>query len=115
MVRGYTSVPPSGNEFNQLVTIEYNGDNEFKAIIEKDALGIKSGMQVTARYYPSGQQYRQAEYRKDILGTYDGDHFVSNFELKVIEGYTPYLKVFWFSKVPGLFGAFGNSEDLLLK
>lgn len=33
---------------------------------------------------------------------------------KVIEGYTPYIEVFWLPQVPGLCGAFGKSEDLTL-
>jgi len=109
------SFPQKGDEFDQLITIEYIGNNEFKAIIEREALGAKFGIQVTANYYPSTQQYRLAEYRKDIFGTFEGDHFIAEFELKAIEGYTPYIEVFWFPQAPGLCGAFGNSEDLTLE
>ena len=109
------SFPQKGDEFDQLITIEYICENEFKAVIERDALGLKFGMRVTANYYLSTQQHRLAEYRKDIIGSYEGDNFIAEFELKVIEGFTPYIEVFWFPQAPGLCGAFGNSEDLTLE
>jgi hypothetical protein len=109
------SVPRSGPEYDSLVKIEDLGKNTFRAIFPKEAHGLNYGADVSVAYYDVSEKYRSGEYYKRVGLIEREDHYVVNFKLIKIEGYIPYVEVFWFPKVGGMCGAYGKSNDLLAK
>jgi len=109
------TVPMMGEEFDRLIVVEKVGENAFKAFIPQKAKDLSYGASITVEYYPSGSKYRIGEYSKRVSLKEKGSNYVVDFDLKIIEGYTPFLQVFWFPKSGGLCGAYGKSSDLSLK
>ena len=109
------SAPQIGAKFDKLIKIERVTGNKFKAIIPKEAGNLNYGADIKVGYYPSNNEYRSGEYWKDIKIKEVGENYETLFDLKKIEGYTPFLNVFWFPEKCCLCGAYGKSEDIILK
>ena len=109
------SAPHAGPDFDNLIRIEKTGFNEFKAMFPVKAKDLSFGVEVTVGYYPNGDEYRSAEYWKNVSTKKQGSDYVASFNLKKIDGYTPYVQVFWFPEKCCLCGAIGRSRDLVIE
>jgi len=109
------TVPMIGPEFDKLIAVEKVGKNTFRAIISKEAEGLKYGASAAIEYYPADAEHRFGKYSKRVFLKEKGQNYVFDFELKKIEGYIPFLQVFWFPEMGGLCGTYGNSKDLVFE
>jgi hypothetical protein len=109
------SVPGMGKKYDDLIEVEKIDRNKFRATISKKAGDLNFGADITVGYYPKGSEHRFGEYWKQIHEREKGENYVVIFDLKKIEGYVPFVQVFWFPKYGGLCGAYGNSEDLKIE
>ncbi len=106
------SVPKMGAEYDKLIEVEKIGKNKFKATVSKKAGNLNFGADITVRYYPKGNEHRSGEYWKQINEREVGKNYVVTFDLKIIDGYVPFINVFWYPEYGGLCGAYGYSKDL---
>jgi len=109
------SIPRMGSEYDALIDVENIGKNKFRATISKKAGHLNFGTQIKVGYYPKGNEYRFGEYWKRIHAKEVGSNFVVTFDLKIIDGYVPFLQVFWYPEQGGLCGAYGKSKDILIE
>lgn len=109
------SVPRMGEEYDVLIEIESVGENTFTATIPKKAGDLNFGTDITVGYYPKGANGRFGEYWKQIYEKEKGENYVVTFDLKTIEGYVPFVQVFWYPEFGGLCGVYGKSKDLHIK
>ena len=109
------TVPMMGPEFDKLIKVERIAKNQFKATVSKDADGLYYGAEATVEYYPANSEHRFGEYSKRVHLKEKGSSYVFTFELKKIEGYIPFLQVFWYPEQCCLCGAYGKSNDLKIE
>ena len=109
------TIPRMGPEYDSLIKVETIAKNKFRAIVAKKAGDLNFGAEIKVGYYPRGNERRYGEYWKPIYNRVQGDDYVVTFDLKIIEGYVPYLQVYWFPEYNGLCGAYGLSKDLHLE
>ena len=106
------TVPRMGSEYDKLIEVEQIGKNKFTATVSKKAGDLNFGADIIVAYYPGGNEHRFGEYWKQIHEREVGKNYVVTFDLKNIDGYVPFLKVYWYPEYGGLCGAYGNSKDL---
>ncbi len=106
------TVPRTGEEYDVLIKVESVGKNTFKATIPKKAGDLNFGADITVGYYPKGANGRFGEYWKEIYEKEKDENYVVTFDLKTIEGYVPFVQIFWYPEYGGLCGAYGKSKDL---
>ena len=106
------TVPRMGPEYDALIEVEKIARNKFKATISKKAGDLNFGTDITAGYYPKGNEHRFGEYWKQIYKREEGANYVVTFDLVSIDGYVPFVQVFWYPEQGGLCGAYGKSNDL---
>ena len=106
------TVPRTGEKYDALIEVEKIDKNKFKATISKKAGDLNFGADITVGYYPKGNEYRFGEYWKQAHEKEKGESYVVTFDLKKIDGYVPFVQVFWFPEYAGLCGAYGKSKDL---
>ena len=104
-----------GEKYDALIKVEKIGENEFKATIPKKAFDLNFGADIKVGYYPKGNNRRFGEYWKEVYEHEKGSNYVVKFSLKNIDGYIPFVQVFWYPEFGGLCGAYGNSNDLTLE
>lgn len=109
------SVPRIGEKYDVLIHVEKIGKNEFKAIIPKKAFDLNFGADITVGYYHKGDNRRFGEYWKEVYDHEKDTNYVVKFSLKNIDGYIPFVQVFWYPEFGGLCGAYGKSDDLTLE
>jgi len=106
------TVPRMGPEYDALIQVTKAAKNEFKAIVSRRAGNLSFGADIVVGYYPKDSEHRFGEYWKEIGEREEGANYVVTFDLKNIDGYVPFLQVFWFPERVGLCGAYGKSKDL---
>ena len=107
------SIPRSGPEYNSLISVEKLDSFKFKVVIPQAAGDLDFGVSIVAAYYPAGSGGLPVYYR-NITEKESGSKYEATFSLAKIDGYTPYIRVFWYPEFPGLCGAYGISTDLVL-
>lgn len=105
-------VAKSGPEYDSLISVKKIGHNAFKVSFPKSASGLNHGVSIEAVYYKEKSEYRLGEFRKYIELQDGGENYESIFDLVKINGYIPYVLVYWKPKLGGRCGAFGKSRDL---
>ena len=107
--------PSSGAEFDRLISFRQVGKNKYRAKISKTAVELSFGAEIRVAYYPEGSEHRYGVYWKELHITQGNLNYLTSFDLVKIEGHVPYISVFWYPEKPGLCGAIGRSEDLLIE
>lgn len=109
------TVPMMGPEFDKLIKVEKIEGNQFEATVKKEAAGLKYGISASIQYYAANSKHKMGEYTKKVFPREKGVNYVFTFDLKKIEGFIPYLHVFWNPKECCLCGAVGISKDLAVE
>lgn len=107
--------PRSGAEYDALIEVEKINKNKFKATVKKKAGKLNSGANIAVGYYSKADKNKVAEYWKGVYEKEEGEFFVAVFDLKNIEGYIPFLEVYWRPETAGMCGAYGRSKDLQIE
>ncbi len=107
--------PSVGEYFNKLIQVKRISKNVFRIKVAKKAKGLNFGANISVEYYKNGKKYSFDKYIRTLEIIETGKYYTSTFDLKKIAGYTPFVQVFWNPSSPGMCGAYGRSEDLLLE
>ena len=105
----------SGPEYDRLIEVKQVAANKFRAKVQRAAGGLVFGATIRVAYSNNNNAVRNGEYYKDLYPREGKVNYLASFELVTIEGYTPYIEVFWFPEKPGMCGAFGESGDLIVE
>ena len=107
--------PHMGEEFDALIEVKRIENNKFKVIVSKKAKHLDYGVDIFLAYYKTDLEYRLPE-RKEILSKNRvGNNYISEIEVKPIEGLTPFIMVSWEPEMCCLWGAIAYSGNLVLQ